>query len=152
MAYLYYYAELNNYAVVGTTNKDENDLGFFVKYGDGGVDIEPIAHLYKTQVYQLAEYLEVPEIIRNRPPSTDTYSAHSTQQEFFYRLPFTLLDMLLCAQENRMPITEAAELTGLTEIQVRRAWDDILRKKRTTGYLRMEPVNILTDTAEETFQ
>jgi NAD+ synthase len=145
MVVLYYYAELNNYAVAGTTNKNEFDLGFFVKYGDGGVDIEPIVHLYKTQIYQLAEYLEVPEIIRNRTPTTDTYSAHSTQQEFFYRLPFMLLDTLWCAQENCMSITEAAALTGLTEIQVQRAWDDILRKKRTTDYLRMEPVSILTE-------
>ena len=142
MAFLYYYAETNNYAVAGTANKNEHDLGFFVKYGDGGADVQPIAHLFKTQVYQLAEYLEVPEIIRNRPPTTDTYSAGSTQQEFFYRLPFTLLDTLWSAQEKYMPITEAAELTGLTEIQVQRAWDDILRKKRTTEYLRMEPVSI----------
>jgi NAD+ synthase len=145
MAYLYYYAETNNYAVAGTANKNEHDLGFFVKYGDGGADVQPIAHLYKTQVYQLAEYLDVPMIIRNRIPTTDTYSAGSTQQEFFYRLPFALLDTLWCAQENIMPITEAAALTGLTEIQVQRAWDDILRKKRTTDYLRMEPVSILTD-------
>jgi NAD+ synthase len=143
MAFLYYYAEKNNYAVAGTANKNEHDLGFFVKYGDGGADIQPIAHLYKTQVYQLAEFLEISEIIRNRPPTTDTYSAGSTQQEFFYRLPFELLDTLWYAQENCMPIAEAAELTGLTEIQVQRAWDDILRKKRTTDYLRMEPVSIL---------
>ena len=145
MAFLYYYAEMKNYAVAGTANKNEHDLGFFVKYGDGGADVQPIAHLFKTQVYQLADYLEVPEIIRNRPPTTDTYSAGSTQQEFFYRLPFALLDTLWCAKENNMPITKVAELTGLTEIQVQRAWDDILRKKRTTDYLRMEPVSILTD-------
>jgi NAD+ synthase len=145
MVFLYYHAELHNYVVAGTANKNEHDLGFFVKYGDGGVDIAPISHLYKTQVYQLAEYLEVPEIIRSRPPTTDTYSAGSTQQEFFYRLPFKLLDMLWYAQENSMPITEAAALMELTKIQVQRAWDDILRKKRTTDYLRMEPVSILTD-------
>jgi NAD+ synthase len=145
MVFLYYYAELNNYAVVGTTNKDEYDLGFFVKYGDGGVDVEPIAHLYKTQVFTIAEYLDIPEIIRKRPPSTDTYSAHSTQEEFFYRLPFGLLDTLMYAQENSMPITEVAALTRLTENQIQRAWDDILRKKRTTNYLRMEPISIVND-------
>jgi NAD+ synthase len=145
MVLLYYHAEINNYVVAGTANKNEHDLGFFVKYGDGGVDIAPISHLYKTQVYQLAEYLDIPEIIRNRPPTTDTYSAGSTQQEFFYRLPFALLDLLWYAQENCMPITEAAALTGLTEIQVQRAWDDILRKKHTTDYLRMQPVGIMKD-------
>jgi NAD+ synthase len=151
MAFLYYYAEKNNYAVAGTANKNEHDLGFFVKYGDGGADVQPIAHLFKTQVYQLAEYLEIPEVIRNRPPTTDTYSAGSTQQEFFYRLPFALLDTLWCAQENRMPISEAAALTGLTEIQVQRAWDDIVRKKRTTDYLRMEPISILTNFGSSTY-
>lgn len=142
MVYLYYYAELNNYAVAGTTNKNEYELGFFVKYGDGGADVEPIVHLYKTQVYQLAEYLEIPEIIRKRPPSTDTYSAHSTQQEFFYRLPFELLDILWYAQDNNLPIRQAAELSGVSEAQVQRVWDDIIRKKHATDYLRMEPINM----------
>ncbi|HSF80114.1 MAG TPA: NAD(+) synthase, partial [Anaerolineales bacterium] len=68
MAMLYYHAELRNYAVIGTANKNEHDQGFFVKFGDGGVDVKPITHLYKTQVYQLAEYLDVPEVIRQRPP------------------------------------------------------------------------------------
>ena len=144
MVFLYYYAELHNYAVIGTTNKDEYDLGFFVKYGDGGVDVEPLAHLYKIQVFQLAEYLEVPEIIRHRSPSTDTYSAHSSQQEFFYRLPFELLDTLMFAQEQNLPISKVASLTGLQEIQIQRAWDDISRKKRSTDYLRMEPTNMTT--------
>jgi NAD+ synthase len=145
MAFLYFHAEKNNYAVAGTANKNEHDLGFFVKYGDGGADLQPIAHLYKTQVYQLAEYLQIPEVIRNRPPTTDTYSAGSSQQEFFYRLPFELLDTLWMALENCIPIHEAAEFTGLTEIQVQRVWDDIVRKKRTTEYLRMQPVTIYTE-------
>ena len=142
MIHLYYFAELNNYVVVGTTNKDENDLGFFVKYGDGGVDIEPIAHLYKTEVFKLAEYLDVPEIIRNRPPSTDTYSAHSTQQEFFYRLPFELLDTLMYGLEKSIPIDEISVITGLSEIQIEHAWSDLRRKKQGTSYLRMDPVTL----------
>jgi NAD+ synthase len=64
MSLLYYHAELRGYAVIGTPNKDEHDQGFFVKWGDGGYDIGPIRHLYKTQVYQLAEYLGIPEEIR----------------------------------------------------------------------------------------
>lgn len=80
MVMLYYHAELRNFAVIGTGNKNEHEQGFFVKYGDGGVDIQPIAHLYKTQVYQLARYLEVPKEIQERTPTTDTYSATSTQR------------------------------------------------------------------------
>ena len=60
MAMLYYHAERMHFAVIGTPNKHEVEQGFFVKYGDGGADIMPIAHLYKTQVYQLARYLECP--------------------------------------------------------------------------------------------
>jgi NAD+ synthase len=142
MSTLYYHAEKQNYAVIGTANKNEVDQGFFVKYGDGGVDIQPIAHLYKTQVYQLAEYLGVPEEILKRPPTTDTYSAHCTQEEFFFRLPFHLMDLLWCAQQKSYPISEVAEEMGLTEKQIKRAYDDFVRKQRTTEYLRMRPLFI----------
>ncbi len=140
MAMLYYHAEVRNYAVIGTPNKNEQDQGFFVKYGDGGVDVKPIAHLFKTQVYQLAEYLDVPEEIRRRPPTTDTYSAPCTQQEFFFRLPFETMDLLWYAQEQNIPIPEVARVMGLTEIQVQRAFNDFTRKQRTTEYLRMASV------------
>src|SRR5690606_13895558 len=62
----YYHADRLNYAVAGTPNRLEYDQGFFVKLGDGSADIKPIAHLYKTQVYALAEYLGVPDEIRRR--------------------------------------------------------------------------------------
>ncbi len=94
MVMLYYHAELHNYAVVGTPNKNEHDQGFFVKWGDGGYDVAPIRHLFKTQVYQLAEYLDVPPEICQATPTTDTYSAHSSQEEFFFRLPFEVMDGL----------------------------------------------------------
>lgn len=142
MAMLYYHAELRNFAVIGTANKNEHDQGFFVKWGDGGVDVKPIAHLYKTQVYQLAEYLDVPEEIRRRPPTTDTYSAPSTQQEFFFRLPFETMDLLWYAQEHGVPIPEVAAVMGLGEAQVQRAFEDFSRKQRTTEYLRMQPLGL----------
>jgi NAD+ synthase len=141
MAMLYYHAEINNYAVIGTGNKNEHDQGFFVKYGDGGADIKPIAHLYKTQVYQLAKYLGVPEAIQQRTPTTDTYSAHSSQEEFFFRLPFETMDLLWYAQENNYPVSEVAAVMGLTDIQVQRAFNDFSRKKRTTEYLREQPLH-----------
>ena len=142
MSMLYYHAEVNNYAVIGTANKNEHDQGFFVKYGDGGVDIKAIGHLFKTQVYQLAEYLGVPEEIRRRTPTTDTYGAPCDQQEFFFRLPFEMMDLLWFAQEHNVPLAEVAQVMGLTEIQVRRAFDDFSRKLSATDYLRMAPVNV----------
>lgn len=144
MSMLYYHAELRNYAVIGTANKNEHGQGFFVKYGDGGVDIQPIAHLFKTQVYQLAEYLDIPVEIRTRPPTTDTYSAPSTQQEFFFRLPFETMDMLWFAKDHQVPVSEVAQVMGIEEAQVERAFKDFDRKQRTTAYLRMQPV-MLTD-------
>jgi len=147
MAMLYYHAELRNYAVIGTPNKNEHDQGFFVKHGDGGTDVNPIVHLYKTQIYQLAEYLDIPEAIRRRPPTSDTYSAHSTQEEFFFRLPFATMDLLWYAMEHNIPSAEVAQVMGLTETQVQRAFDDFQRKQRTTEYLRMQPISFAVETA-----
>ena len=139
MATLYFHAESRQFAVIGTANKNEHAQGFFVKYGDGGADIQPIAHLFKVQVYQLAKYLDIPEGIQRRTPTTDTYSAHCDQQEFFFRLPFETLDLLWFALENKVPVAEVARAMNLSEIQVQRAFDDITRKQRTTQYLRLSP-------------
>jgi NAD+ synthase len=140
MTMLYYHAELRNYAVVGTPNKNEHDQGFFVKWGDGGYDIGPIRHLYKTQVYQLAEYLDIPTEIREATPTTDTYSAPSSQEEFFFRMSFEVMDLLWYAMEYGVPVDKTAEAMGLTEEQVERANADLIRKHRTTEYLRTMPI------------
>jgi len=140
---LYYHAELHNYAVVGTPNKNERDQGFFVKYGDGGYDLGPIAHLYKTQVYQLASHLDVPEAIQKRTPTTDTYSAPSTQEEFFFRLPYETMDLLWYAQENQVSAEETALALDMPPDQVRNAFADFTRKSRTTHYLRSAPLDMV---------
>lgn len=140
MSMLYYHAEAKNYAVIGTGNKNEHEQGFFVKYGDGGADIKPIAHLFKTQVFQLADYLEVPEEIRRRTPTTDTYSAEQTQEEFFFRVPFGILDRVWFGWEQGVPSKKIAEALELTEENVESIINDTQRKIRTTKYLRMEPL------------
>ncbi len=141
-AMLYYHAELRDYAVIGTPQKNEHDQGFFVKYGDGAMDVKPIGHLYKTQVYQLAEYLDIPEEIRSRPPTSDTYSAGSTQEEFFFRIPFEIMDLLWYALEHDIPADEAAAVLNLDTEQVKRVYSDLIRKHRTTAYLRMPPLGL----------
>ncbi len=140
MAMLYYHAERLNYGVIGTPNKNEYAQGFFVKWGDGGADIKPIAHLYKTQVYQLAEYLNIPKEIRERPPTTDTYSAESTQEEFFFRVPFEIGDLVAFGMERNVPVSEIAAAAGISEEQVIRIQNDIKRKIKTTEYLKANPV------------
>ena len=142
MTLLYYHAELRNYAVIGTMNRNEHDQGFFVKFGDAGVDVKPIGHLYKTQVYQLAEYLDIPAAIRNRSPTSDTYSAPCTQEEFFFRLPFSTLDLLLYARTQGLRPDEAATALGLTKEQVSHAYSDFNRRERSTRYLHLPPLTL----------
>jgi NAD+ synthase len=142
MSMLYYHADRLNYAVVGTGNKNEHEQGFFVKYGDGGADIKPIAHLFKTQVFQLAEYLGVPQEIRGRTPTTDTYSAECTQEEFFFRVPFEVGDLVWYAMEKGVPAAEVANKLGIGEDQVLNIQSDIKRKIKATEYLRAEPKHI----------
>lgn len=140
MSMLYYYAEAYHYAVVGTPNKHETEQGFFVKYGDGGADIMPIGNLYKTQVFQLAAYLGVPKEIIDRTPTTDTYTAEQTQEEFFYQLPFEQMDLLWFAYENQYNINEVAEAMNMSEEEVIRAFANFERRRKTTDYLRMSPI------------
>ena len=142
MTTLYYHAEKHNYAVAGTGNKDEHRQGFFVKYGDGGADLKPIAHLFKIQVYQLAEALGVPADIIGRVPTTDTYSAGSTQEEFFFGLDFYRMDMLWYAMENDVSPKDAATVLNLTVEQVERAYKHIQRKIDATEYLRAAPLEL----------
>jgi NAD+ synthase len=136
----YYYADLLHYAVAGTPNRLEYDQGFFVKQGDGAADIKPIAHLYKSQVYQLAEYLGVPEIIRKRTATTDTYSLSQGQDEFYFFLPHEQMDLCLYAKNNGINPTEVAEATGLTTEQVDYIFRDIDIKRSTTRYLHLQPL------------
>lgn len=138
----FYYADRFNYAVLGTPNRLEYDQGFFVKNGDGAADFKPIAHLYKTQVYQLAEFLGVPEDIRRRPPTTDTYSLAQSQEEFYFSLPYDKLDVCLFGLNARMPVADVARLAGLTEEQVAHAFKDIRTKRVTTSYLHERPLLI----------
>lgn len=135
----YYHADRLNYAVAGTPNRLEYDQGFFVKLGDGAADVKPIAHLYKTQVYALAEHLGVPEEIRTRPSTTDTYSMPQSQEEFYFSLPHDLMDLCLLGKNNEVPAADVATATGLTVEQVNRVFRDIDQKRKTTRYLHLAP-------------
>ena len=123
-------------------NRQEYDQGFFVKNGDGAADIKPIAHLFKTQVYALAEFLRLPEEIRGRPPTTDTYSLPQSQEEFYFSLPYALMDQCLWALNQGLTPEETASRTGLSEVQVSRVFADIEAKRRTTRYLHERPLLI----------
>jgi NAD+ synthase len=135
----YYHADRLHYAVVGTPNRLEYDQGFFVKGGDGLADVKPIAHLYKTQVYQLAEHLGVPTAITSRPPTTDTFSLPQSQEEFYYNMPTRTLDLVLHAHNEGRAADDAAAEIGFSVEQMERAYADIDQKRLTTRYLHLGP-------------
>jgi NAD+ synthase len=136
----YYHADRLRYAVAGTPNLLEYDQGFFVKIGDGAADLKPIAHLYKTQVYGLAEYLGVPAEICSRMPTTDTYSLEQTQEEFFFSLPYRQMDACLFAVNHGMDPADVAETLDLTAEEVARVFQDIADKRRAADYLHAPPL------------
>jgi len=140
MAMVYFHAESLHYAVIGTPNKHEHEQGFFVKYGDGGADLMPIGNLYKTQVYQVADYLGIPNEIIDRIPTTDTYTAEQTQEEFFYQIPIKEMDIYWYGFENGYLAKEVADVMNTTEDQVNALYSNFERKRRTTQYLRMAPI------------
>ncbi|AWI60251.1 NAD(+) synthase [Sinorhizobium fredii] len=135
----YYHADRLNFAVIGTPNRLEYDQGFFVKNGDGAADVKPIAHLYKSQVYALAAYLGVPEEIRRRPPTTDTYSLEQTQEEFYFSLPYDRMDLCLYGLNNGLSTEEVGRAADLSAAQVERVWADIAAKRKATRYLHLGP-------------
>lgn len=143
----YYYADRCNYAVAGTPNRAEYDQGFFVKNGDGAADLKPIAHLYKSQVYQLAEYLGIPEEIQRRPPTTDTYSLDQSQEEFYFAVSHEKMDLCLFGKNHGIPFADVASAAGLTERQVERMYQLIDMKRVATRYLQQPP--LLVESVDE---
>lgn len=138
----YFHADRLNYAVIGTPNRMEYDQGFFVKNGDGSADIKPIAHLYKSQVYALAEYFGLPEQICSAQPSTDTYSMEQGQDEFYYALPYKEMDVALWHFNHNKSSKDLAENLKLSEQQAEFIYKDIENKRRTTAPLHWPPLLI----------
>ena len=136
----YYHADRLNYAVCGTPNRLEYDQGFFVKNGDGSADFKPIAHLYKTQVYQLGRALGIPDSVCSRPPTTDTYPLEQTQEEFYFALPYDKMDLCLYGYNHHTSPAAVAESIGLSCERVEQIYSDIESKRRATRYLHLPPL------------
>lgn len=136
----YYHADRLIYAVAGTPNRLEYDQGFFVKLGDGSADVKPIAHLYKTQVYAMARHLGVLEGILSREPTTDTYSLDQSQEDFYFSVHYSQLDLILWAKNHNVQASEVASVLGLSAEQIKRVYVDIDQKRRTTAYLHSTPL------------
>jgi NAD+ synthase len=136
----YHYADLLRYAVAGTPNRLEYDQGFFVKNGDGAADVKPIAHLYKSQVYQLAAHLGVPDEILRRPSSADAYPFEQSEEESYFMLPPEMMDLCLYGKNNGIPPEDLSDAVGLDTDQVQRVYDAIQVKRKAAQYLRAAPV------------
>jgi NAD+ synthase len=144
----YYHADRLGYTVAGTPNRLEYDQGFFVKNGDGAADVKPIAHLYKTQVYRLAEALGLPETVRLRVPTTDTYSLPQTQEEFYFSVPLETLDLCLFAKDRALGAADVAAASGLAVADVERVFGDIDAKRRAAEYLHAPPLLVEQSTGD----
>ena len=139
MSRLYYHAEKNNFLVCGTTNKAEFQQGYFVKYGDGGVDIEPLTNLFKTQVYQLAESLNIPSEIIERKASPDTWSFQVSDEEFFFSLTYDIIDLMLYAHEKSIPLNDICSTLEFDEAKVKRILKSQERKWNSSKSSRTFP-------------
>jgi NAD+ synthase len=112
MLLTHFHAESRNHAVVGTSNRLEIEQGFFVRYGDGTGDYFPLRSMLKSQVYALGTALGVPASILGREPTTDTYSAPQSQEDFFYGMPLAVNDALWDAFVAGEPLEKVAEGVG----------------------------------------
>ena len=139
----YYHAEARNYAVLGTPNRLEYELGFFVRGGDGLADLKPIAHIFKTQVYALAKHFGLPQSIQSQMPSTDTYSLPQSQEEFYFALPYHEMDLLLWAWHEGVPAEAAGAAMGLAAEQVERVYRDIVAKRRVAERLSRDAETVV---------
>ncbi len=136
----YFHADRLNYAVIGTPNRLEYDQGFFVRNGDGAADIKPIAHLYKSQVYAIAEHLGLPADIASALPTTDTYSLTQGQDEFYFALPYRQMDLALWALNHGIAVASLAEALRISPQKAGHVYDDIRAKRRATRYLHRPPL------------
>lgn len=134
MIILYYFANMKNYLVAGTGDKSEDLIGYFTKYGDGGVDFLPIAHLYKTQVRKLAEYLGIPKRLAYKPSSPQLYPGHKATDEI--PADYDVLDPLLYYLfEEKLSLSEAATKANVNTSLAK----EVLRRFHLSAHKRIYP-------------
>ncbi len=131
---LFYYAELNNYLLVGCANKSEWMTGFFVKYGDSIADIMPIISFYKTQIFAIASYLKLPDYIIKKAPSPDLLPG--VLDEDMIGIPYRKLDIILYGLEKKYSLSEIVSISSATYSEIKRV-KEIVNKSE---YLRKWPI------------
>lgn len=128
MSIIYYYANANNLLVSGTGNKSEILIGYFTKYGDGACDIEPIGDLYKKDVYELANYLDVPQEIIDKPPRAGLWNNQTDEDEI--GMSYNLIDQILYLYtEKNLEKSEIAEKLDISQDDVNMIITKVIRSK-----------------------
>jgi len=120
MIFLYQAANSRGALVCGTSNKTEILLGYYTKYGDGGSDFMPLGDLYKTQVYMLARYLQLPEKIIEKNPTAGLWKGQTDEKEI--GLPYEKVDIILYGIERKMDRGRIAEMAGVEQKDVDRIY------------------------------
>ena len=118
MVLLFEYANMTKNLVCGTSNKSEILVGYFTKYGDGGVDIMPIGDLYKTQVWELAKYLKIPSEIISKPPTAGLFKGQTDEGEL--KVCYKDLDKILMGLEKKMEMDDIVKDVGVKKSDVER--------------------------------
>jgi len=118
MILLFEYANMTKSLVCGTSNKSEILVGYFTKYGDGGADIQPIGDLYKTQVWELAKYLKIPQAIISKPPTAGLWKGQTDEKEL--KMSYKNLDVVLAGLEQKIDFDEMAKIAGVKASEVER--------------------------------
>jgi NAD+ synthase len=137
MIILYYFANLNNLLVAGTGDRSEDLIGYFTKYGDGGVDFLPISHLYKTQVRRLAEHLGLPSRIVNKPSSPQLYPGHKATDEI--PLDYDGLDRVLKMLFDEHRSSEDVADTTKVDLKI---VEEVLHRFRNSAHKRSYPLMV----------
>ena len=145
MTMLYYHGEKNHLTVMGTTNKSEYLQGYFVKYGDGGSDIEPLANLYKSQIYQLGQFLNIPKEILTKDASPDVWSFTTNDEEFFYSVSYDIVDLILYARENKLAVKEIQKLSNLSAENIENLLRFQNQKQNKSQHMREIPHSWMPD-------
>jgi len=119
---LYYYANIKNYLVLGSSDKSEYLIGYFTKFGDGASDLTPISSLYKLQVREIAKYLEIPENIISKKSSPHLWKNHEAEEEL--GIQYEEVDSILyCLFEKKLSIKETSEITEIEGEVVKKIYE-----------------------------
>ncbi|MFH1101643.1 MAG: NAD+ synthase [Methanobacteriota archaeon] len=134
MALLFEYANMTKSLVCGTSNKSEILIGYFTKYGDGGVDIQPIGDLYKTRVYALAKHLKIPSEIIKKPPTAGLWKNQTDENEI--GLDYQTLDKILYGLEQKRTVENIAAILSMKKSTV----EHIHQMRKKSQHKRRTPL------------